>query len=431
MRFLLAPVLRLLRWSERYTKVDMVYLFRGGAILSAADAGLAIVSLALSTLIAAYVPKDIYGIYRYVLSVAGIAAAFSLTGMNTAVTRAVALGHEGAFAKSLRVQLRYAVLQFLIAAAVAAYYFVKENTAYGIAFTVVAVLAPLSGVANTYTAYLNGKKDFPRMALWRTESGLLNAAAMAGAVLFAPSLVGLTLAYCFSVFAVNAWLLWRTFRVYKPNRVATAEDLSYGKHLSIMNGVNTLASQLDSILIYHLLGPVQLALYTFATLIPERARSSFSFLPSLIIPRLAGRSRAEIRATLNQRTWLAIGAGVVLMLVYCAAVPFIFALFFPTYLDAVPYAVAAGFIILVTAGAKYGGTAMMAEGAYKPLYYASLATPAVKTVLSLACIPFFGIWGAIAARVIAGAFGGVLSYLLLQTNIGARTADGSTLPPSA
>ena len=42
------------------------------------------------------------------------------------------------------------------------------------------------------------------------------------------------------------------------------EDILYGKHVSIMSAVGTLANQLDNILVYHLLGPASLALYSFS-----------------------------------------------------------------------------------------------------------------------------------------------------------------------
>ncbi len=402
----------LLRWSERYTKVDMVYLVRGGALLTSADVVLAVVSLGLSVLIAAYVPKDIYGIYRYVLAITTTVGIFSLTGMNSAVTRAVALGREGVFARSLIVQGRYALLQLAAAGTVAAYYFFMGNATYGIAFTLVALIAPISGVCNTYTAFLNGRKDFARLTSWRIQSGLLNIAAMATVVLTSPTIILLTLAYFLSTLLSNIWFLWRTFRNYHPGREVDAEDLSYGKHLSVMNGIGTFSGQLDLLLVYHLLGPVSLATYAFAILIPERLRVLLNFLPNLLLPRLAGQTREMLRASAKHRVWLLLVATLAMAGAYALAAPFIFSVFFPAYAEAVPYSIFAG-LIVVTAAQKYFATALTAEGSYRSLYYLSVITPIVKIVLSVICISLFGIWGALGARLAASVFGGVLGYLFL------------------
>lgn len=410
----------LLRWSQRYTKVDMVYLFRGGALLTGADALLTVASLGLAVLIAAYVPKETYGIYRYVLSIAGVAAAFSLTGMNTAVTRAVALGREGSFAASLSIQARYALLQFVVAAAVAGYYFFKGNEMYGIAFAAVALIAPLSGVANTYVAYLNGKKEFARLASWRIQSGVLNILAMVAIVLTSPTIVALTLAYFLSTLLTNLWFLWRTFRDFKPNRLQDPEDLTYGKHLSVMNGIGALATQADAIIVYHLLGPTALAIYSFAILIPERMRSLFGFLPYIALPKLAARSAEERRATAGRRALMLMGATAALAALYAAIAPFIFSFFFPEYLEAIPYSQLAGVFVMATVP-TYLLTLLMAGGSQRVLYIVSIATPVFKIALSVVAIVFFGIWGAIAARLIAGVFSGVLTYLYLPSNAATTT----------
>ena len=391
----------------------MVYLFKGGFLLTGSDVVLAFLSLGLSVLIAAYVPKETYGIYRYIIAIANTVVIFSLTGMNSAVSRAVALGREGVFQKSLSVQFRYAVLQFTAAAAVGTYYLVQGNTTYTIAFFIIAVVAPISGVLNTYVAYLTGKKDFVRVASWKIQSGIVSTAAMAAVVLNSPTIISLIIAYFVSALITNTWFLWRTFHLYKPSGAYNEEDISYGKHLSVMNNVNILASQLDSILIYHLLGPVSLAIYSFAVLIPERLRALLGFLPNIALPRIAGRSREELRGTVQHRMTLTLIGTLAMAIAYAATAPLFFSIFFPQYLEAVPYTMAAGLFLLVAAPG-YLNTILTAEGSYRALYYVSLSTPILKIVMSVIFIILFGIWGAIAARLIAAAFQGTLSYLFIN-----------------
>lgn len=408
----------LLRSAERYTRIDMVYLAKSGSLLTGADAILAVASLGVSVLVAAFVPKETFGIYRYLIALAGIAAAVSLSGMNNAIARAVALGREGSFVQSLRLQARFALVQILVLGAIAAYYFIKGNATYGISLTAIALISPAASVLNTYSAFLNGKKDFWRMAWWRVEGGLLQSAMLVAVIFTSPTVLALVIAYFLTSLVTNGFFLWRTFKVYKPKGPAEQKDLTYGKHLSVMNAAGILASQLDALLIYHLLGPVSLATYSFAVLIPDRLRAFAGFIPSSALPKLANRTPEERRATLGKRILLISLAMTGAALVYALLAPIGFKIFFPQYLDAIPYTQFAS-IFLLSAIPTYLFAVLTAEGSARSMYIVSLTTPFVKIIMSVIGIMVFGIGGAIGARILAGVFDGALSLTILR-----KTAPG-------
>ena len=72
---------RLLRKSERYFKTDMVYVARGGFWVTAGNIVSALAAFGLAVAYANLLPKESYGTYKYILSLAGIIGAFSLTGL--------------------------------------------------------------------------------------------------------------------------------------------------------------------------------------------------------------------------------------------------------------------------------------------------------------------------------------------------------------
>ena len=88
--------LALLRWSEAYTKTDMLYMAHGGSWLTFAKAVGMASSLLLAAAMANLIPPEVFGNYKFVLSATGIIGAFSLTGMGTAIIQAVSRGYEGA-----------------------------------------------------------------------------------------------------------------------------------------------------------------------------------------------------------------------------------------------------------------------------------------------------------------------------------------------
>jgi O-antigen/teichoic acid export membrane protein len=86
---------RALRWSQKYTKTDMVYLAKGGGWLSIGQVVEKLSALGLAIAFANLIPQETYGTYKYIISLGGIIAIFTLSGLRTAVTQAVARGYEG------------------------------------------------------------------------------------------------------------------------------------------------------------------------------------------------------------------------------------------------------------------------------------------------------------------------------------------------
>ncbi|HZZ99723.1 MAG TPA: hypothetical protein VFK07_03380, partial [Candidatus Paceibacterota bacterium] len=160
-------------WSQRYTRTDMLYLAKGGFWLSGGQILGTLSSFLLALAFANLVDKNIYGTYKYIISLASGLGALTLTGMNTAVTRAVASGAEGTLKKSVIYQLKWNIILFAAAIGVGFYYWLHGNNVIAIAMILVGILSPFINTTNTYMAYLNGKKDFRRMAFYGAAINIL------------------------------------------------------------------------------------------------------------------------------------------------------------------------------------------------------------------------------------------------------------------
>src|SRR5215471_18973214 len=115
-------LIRVLRWSERYTKTDMVYLVLGSVWLSGSSVMSGIISFLLALAFANLFTNDAYGTFKYALTLFGILCVACLRGMDTAVTRGAARGNDGTVTMGLRSKILYSLLGSLAALAVAAYY---------------------------------------------------------------------------------------------------------------------------------------------------------------------------------------------------------------------------------------------------------------------------------------------------------------------
>src|SRR3990167_5586122 len=173
----------ILRWSEKHTQADMVYLAKGNFWQILGQMFTSIIGLALTVIFANYLPKETYGTYRYILSIAGILSVFTLNGMNQAVSQAVAVGKEGALRASVKYQLKWNIMQFLAFVISGTYYFLNENVHLAISLWIMSIFSPLAAVFNIYGAYLSGKRQFRLNNIFNIISTAIYALGMAAAVI--------------------------------------------------------------------------------------------------------------------------------------------------------------------------------------------------------------------------------------------------------
>ena len=402
----------LLRWSERYTKTDMVYLAGSGWWMNLGTLVISVCSLVLYIVFARLVSPEVYGTYQYLLSGAAIVGALTLTGMNSAVARAVAQGREGTVYAAVAAQARWSVVPFLAAGTVSAYYLFVGDLLLAAGFLLIGIFAPLIHTFNVYSSYLQGKKDFERGFWFGMGWNIPYYLALIGTAFVAPAVLVLLFVSLFVQAAGLGIAYLRTIRTHRPNSDRDPEAISYGKHLSVMGLMTVVVGQVDTILAFHFLGPVAVAVYSFATAIPERLTGFFKFLPAAALPKLAEKSSSEVRAAFGPRVWLAVLAMTACSLAYLLAAPLIFHVLFPAYADAVPYSQLYAFMIVASLGGLFT-TALTAQRKLKDLYAFTVISPLVQVLLQIGGVIFFGLWGLIAGRLIAQFFSFFLAAFLL------------------
>lgn len=390
-------LIRALRYTERYTKTDMVYLAQGGFWLTAGQAWAALSAFALSLVVARLLSPEVYGTYRYLISLVTIVGALSLTGIGTAVTQAVARGFEGALHRGFRDSLLGSLPSSLVLLCIAGYYALQGNLAFAIGIAIAAFATPIINAAALYGSYFGGTKDFMRQMTYWTFGNSLTVATMIAAILFTNDLVILLGAYFGSMALGNA-LLYARARRYVRNDTSEKTELRFAAHLSAISLLGTITSQIDRILIFQLLGPAQLAIYSFANAIPEQARAIVKAGSRLALPKFAERDFASIRATLNVRLFI---FGLIVLagsLLYAAAAPFLFVWLFPAYAESVPYSQAIALSLTFTVG-TIALTALQAHARIPALYAHGIASNIAQIAATIFCISMWGLWGAVVALI--------------------------------
>ncbi len=393
-------IIGILRWSERYTKTDMVYLMQAGWWLNLGVVITSFLSLLLSIAFANLLPPSTYGLYQYLLSISGLIASLALPGMNSAVAQAVARGYEGVLRKSVRAQLKWFPIPFSIALITALYYFAHGVTDIGIGLIAVAILTPMVNVFNTYSAYLEGKQDFRRSFFLNLLVILSSYGSMFLAVIFAKDAAALIIVNLGVNVIVTAFAYYKTLQACKPDDTKfDPQTITYGKQLSVLSTVGLL-NQLDSVLVFHFLGAVQLAVYSFATLLPERVGSLLNFIGTASLPRFATQPLSYIRTHILEKVWRLAAVAVAAAVVYALIAPLLFHLLFPKYVTAIPYTQAFAAIIALIALTNITNSLLYAKRFTKEIYVIGFTQPILLIILQVPLLIRFGIAGMVAAQLV-------------------------------
>ncbi len=409
-------VYNLLRKTEKYTKTDNVYIAKGSFWLSLARFGTLLIALAMGMIWARFVPQDVYGQYKFILSIASLLAIFSLSGMKSAVTQAVARNFAGTVKQALKARLRWGMLALLAGLSLAVYYWVKQDVTLSISFLIAGLLSPIINSFPLYTSYLEGKKNFSLKAKLDLAKGFLAALITASVIILTNNTIYLVLVYFSSRSILSILFYVITFKqdpIPSQENSVDKSSLVFGKHLSLMGVLNLVAMQIDKILIFHYVGAVQLAIYSFATILPDNLKSVTKSMCQLALPKLSTRSAQEIKKTAFAKTvpWAILLTSMVAL--YIAFCPLIFKIFFPTYTGAILYSRIYSLNLLGGIG-LIPGVAFTAKRRTKILYKQNISMAVIKISILFLSLYFFGLLGLIIAITIHNLLNGIVNFILLR-----------------
>ena len=380
-------------------KIDLSYILRGGSWLTLGQILSATIALLLSMAFARLVSKEVYGEYKYILSLTSMLGIFSLNGMSVAVTRATSAGFDGTVLKVVKRALMWNAILFPISLIISLYYLFNDNHGLAISFIVFGISSPLISSYGLYDGYLIGKKDFRRSVMTASTTSLLVAIGLIVAMFTNPSPLLLVTIYFALTLIGTLYFYNTTIHWYTPEtKSVDPEAVNYGAHLSVMSFFNVVADQLDKVLVFHYLGAAQLAIYSFAIAIPEQIKGVLKNVTVLMLPRFAERSDKEIIRTLWRKMFLYTLAVTAIVLMYIFLAPYIFKFLFPAYAESVYYSrLVVASLFAVIANVPYA--AMQARMKKRLLYFFNISSALVQIALFFLLTPTYGLLGAILAII--------------------------------
>lgn len=392
----------------------MVYLASGGFWLTVGQVVSSLSAFALAIAFANLVPPETYGTYKYLLSIAGMFAIFTLPGFSTAVSRATARGHASVIHAATRERIVFSLLGTLAAFGGAWYYFINGNMELSIALAIIGALLPVFDTFTTYNGYLTGKRNFKQQSLFHLISQSISTISLVATLFFTDSVIFLLLAY-FVPLTIVRFALYKKVTARIDSGTPDKETLTYGKHLSFINVLGTVAGSIDKILLWKFLGPAQVAIYTFALAIPEQMKGPIKGVAELAFPKFVAQTPEQIRQNMHalwrKIAFYALGL-LSISLVYILIAPYIFKFLFPQYMESVFYSQVFA-ISMITMVNPLLGSLLQAQKRTKMLYLVTIIHPTNIIMFSFIFIYLYGIIGAIIALILSRVIGTITIILVI------------------
>ena len=201
--------------------------------------------------------------------------------------------------------------------------------------------------------------------------------------------------------------------IYKPNNKVDIESINYSKHLSFLGIIGTIVDNIDSILIFHYIGPVQLAIYNFAIAIPSQIKGPLKGLAGLILPKFIERDDKEIKAGMRNKILVLFVSSLAIIGLYVIVAPHIYKIFFPKYLDSIIYSQIFSFSLLAMVAIP-ADTYFTAKQKIKPQYFAIIGGFIIQLTFLYFGVKWGGLIGFVLAMTITKILWAIQSLLLYE-----------------
>lgn len=411
-----AQLYKFLRWSEKYTKTDMVYLTKGSFWLTISKVLSTLASLISSVAFANLLPEETYGIFRYVLSITTLLTIPTLHGIEVALTRSVAKGNYADFDLALKTRLKWGALGSLASLATAGYYYWAGNDILCLSFLVVAMFAPFMDSFHIYASILNGKKKFNVLAKDEVFTRMSVALLLAGIVFFTQNIVFVLLAYFFTTTILRFVFLQHTLHTEERNEKSDPAMIRYGKHLTFIGIFGRVSSQIDKILVFHFVGGAALAAFYLAFMPLKITQNFLGGITTLAFPKFSTTSIENLRKTLPHKVLQLYLIVVPLIIIYVFTAPLFFNFLYPLYPEAILMSQLI-FLQLLFFPISLFSTAITASEEKKKLYINSSAYAVIRIVLLIFLVPTYGAIGAIVSILITSFLSSIILVTLFFVNI--------------
>jgi len=402
------------KWMRRAT----FFTISKGGLLGTSEMIMIAASLITTYAFTNWSSPKTYGTYKFFMAIIGTLSIFSLPGVNTAVTTAVASGKKGILVPLIWLRARYAIIASLIAIAVGIYYAFSNQRELSLALLICGIILPFYMSFDTLFAFLLGKSDFKEILIIRSICVIIPMVGVLTLIRVNPDSPSWIIIGYVSLTAIlyGICTYWELKRFKEITIVADyAVVARYGKQLTLRGGIGILENRIDLLLVGSFFSLEQLAVFSVGRLAKDLLSKIQKVFTNLLLPKLSEREHISFALTARLLVIL-FGVFVLVVGILILSFPYVIPLVFTnTYHESILYAQAfAGLTVIGVIGGVLE-TQFTSKRLIKELYVIRIGTALAYTLALCLFIPLFGLFGILGAMYLrALTYSGICLILWLK-----------------
>lgn len=400
-------------------KIDTSYFLSGGFWLTTSRFFIIPLSFFLSVVLANTLTKDDYGIYQYVISIFSLLLVFSLPGMNTAVSQAIAQKKIFSIPYIIRTKIKYALIASFGSLIISLYYFYQNNELLGLIFLLITLFAPFFDTYQLYRSILIGRESYKGIGKSDFFITFWSTLIIASVALLTKNIFFILISYLIYFTSIRYYYFRKVTTLtkqYNEKKIKpTSKDVKhYGLHLSILSILSVAAKHLDKILLFTYLGPIHLAVYALALKPIDIIVSFFKNSYLLLLPKFATKQKISVTDMIVRKKMVIFLFPILCILIYTICIPYFYKIFFPTYIDSVQYTIILSLTLLPTWILLIFRSILDAKKMIRAIWIQRITNQGTTLLLVFILTFLYGMYGTVIALTISSYVNLFSSYLIIR-----------------
>ncbi|MCK9223612.1 MAG: oligosaccharide flippase family protein [Candidatus Muirbacterium halophilum] len=404
-------------------KNNLNYIFKNFSVLFLFNSLSLIISFLFNIILLSLIEQNVYGQYKYYLSIFAMLSIFSFSGFNEAYLRDVSKKNEGTLYIILKFKLKVSIiflLLFLIASLIL--FYINYNILY---FTlIVCVFYIPYYVFDVFKSYYSGKQKFRKIALINFVKNILIFLVIYVFLKYVEVKNGITLILLYLLISsiINSYFLFKIKKeISKSKDIKRNNDsLEFGKKISYLNFFVLLLGNTDNLLLKYFYDYKTIAIYSTAMVFMLFIKSAESSFISILTPIFYKYSNLTETFRKNYKKFLIIFFfSTILAIISYFLFPIVSRIILPEkYFESIKYANIMIFYVLM-----FGTMNLMFQNLLivnkklKKSFYLNLIVSIIRALLMIILCKYYGIYGLVYSTCFCYVLGLIFAFIFINDEI--------------
>ena len=248
-----------------------------------------LLSLILSVVLTRLMSTQEYGSYQYYLSVFLLLGSFSIPGATNSIIKYVALGYDWTYKSLFKLRFKYSTLASIIFIALSLYNIYLNNIVEASVYFIFAFIFPFYHSYDLFAYFLHAKIELKRLNTLYIVRSSLQVLATIVAYLISESVEFTLITFIASIALINVVLFYKilpksSIKMHDINISNQANKMAIG--LSLIGVLSIVVGQIDKVLVFNLIKPESLAIFSIGMMIGITVNSLFKSILSSFSAKL-------------------------------------------------------------------------------------------------------------------------------------------------